>query len=166
MENAFNPCEILEIAIDIEENGRRAYGSFEEKARDPKVKEIWAYLKGQEIEHKKNFQNMLDERKNCGVQEFVPGEYEGYLRAIASDHVFISKAVEEKIKKGFSSDLEAIDFGIKMEKDSILVYSAFSEALNNEEQAVLNRVIAQEREHLIKFTELKTYLRKGGRNGG
>jgi len=162
MGNAFNPCEILEIAIGIEENGRRAYESFEEKAKDPKTKEMWAYLRAQEAEHKKTFQDMLDERRNCEVQEFVPGEYEGYLQAIASDYIFTSKIIEEKIKKGFSSELEAIDFGIQMEKDSILAYSAFAEVLNNKEQAVLSKVITQEREHLIKFTEFKTYLKKGG----
>ncbi len=161
MNEAFNPCEILKITIDIEENGRKVYESFEGRAKDPKVREIWAYLKDQELKHKKVFQDMLDKKNNCEVEEFVPGEYGRYLQAIASECVFTPKIIEETIEKGFSSDTEAIDFGIQMEKDSILAYSAFREILAGQE-AALDEVIAQERKHLIKFTELKKYLEKGG----
>lgn len=162
MSDAFSPCEVLKIAVGIEENGCKFYGSLQEKAQDKKVKDMWAYLKGQEVGHKKVFQDMIDERRSCSVQEFVPGEYESYLRAISSEYVFTPGVIEQKIQESFASDLEAIEFGIQMEKDSILTYSAFREVLTAKEQDALDKVIAQEREHLIKFTELKTCLKKGG----
>jgi rubrerythrin len=165
MGNTFNPCEILEIAIDIEEHGRKLYESLQEKAKDEKVKETWAYLKNQEADHVKLFKDMLDERRKCMVQEFVPGEYSSYLEAIASEYVFTQKLVEQKSKESFASDIKAIEFGIQMEKESILVYSAFREVLTEPEQAALDKVIIQEREHLIKFTELKSYLKKGDSDG-
>lgn len=162
MGNDFNPCEILEIALDIEEHGRKLYESLQEKAKDPKVKEVLAYLKSQESNHEKLFKDMLDERRNCMVQEFVSGEYRSYLDAIASEYVFTQKLIKQKLKEGFTSDIEAIEFGIQMEKESILAYSAFREVLTKPEQAALDKIIIQEREHLIKFIELKNYLKKGG----
>ena len=160
MKNTFNPLEIVKIAINIEENGKKLYQSLERKAKDRKLKLMCKYLKDQEEIHRQIFQEMLDNIGEYIVHEFSPGEHEAYLRAIATEYIFTQEAINGKIKKGFGSDLEAVKFGIFVEKESILTYSALRECMLAGKQEVLDKVIDEERKHLIDLIVLKDFLKK------
>ena len=162
MSDAFSPDEIIKIAINIEKNGQKLYADLESKATDPKIKETWRYLKEQEVKHQQVFEEMLGNRDQYLVKEVIKGEYAGYLRAIASEYVFTQKAMEEKNETNFDSDLETIDFGIYIEKESILVYSSLKEYIVVSKQAILDKVINEEKQHLEKFIVLKESLKNGG----
>ena len=155
MENNFSPQEILNIAIKVEENGKTLYGSLEKKAKHDDLKALWRYLKEQEEIHRKVFQEMLDNAGDYLVYEVNPGEYQAYLRAIASEYIFTQELVEKKIKEGFSSDIEALNFGIGIEKESILTYSALREYITIDKQSVLDKVIDEEKWHLAKLSALR-----------
>ena len=158
MADTFSPQEILKIAIKVEENGKKLYGILEEKAKDGKIKSVWRYLKEQEDVHRKVFQEMLDNVGDYIVYEFNPGEYEAYVKAIAASYIFTTRLVERKIKDGFGSDREAIDFGIHIEKESILTYTALREYVQTAKQVVLDKVIKEEKTHLVRLTALKESL--------
>ncbi|HIE35700.1 MAG TPA: rubrerythrin family protein, partial [Candidatus Omnitrophica bacterium] len=51
--NILSPQEILKIAIEVEENGKKLYETLEGKAKDEEVKKVWKFLKEQEEEHRK-----------------------------------------------------------------------------------------------------------------
>ncbi|MDD3296943.1 MAG: ferritin family protein [Candidatus Omnitrophica bacterium] len=151
----FNPQEILKIAVAVEENGRKLYENLEKKAKGQELKQMWKHLKDQEAEHIKVFEQMLENLKDYLVVEFNPGEYEGYLKAISFEFVFTRQLIEEKITEGFSSEVQALNFGIHIEKKSILVYSALRDYLLQAKQPVLDKVIEEEKKHLIELTEFK-----------
>jgi rubrerythrin len=159
MANIFSPQEILRIAIKVEENGKALYGALESKTKDEKLKKMWQYLKEQEEEHRKTFQGMLDNVGDYIVDEFRPGEYEAYLRAIASGYIFTQELIEKKTKELFSSDLEAVEFGLYIEKESILTYSALRDYVLTAKQPVLDKVIDEEKKHLVQLTLLKDQMR-------
>ena len=69
--------------------------------------------------------------------------------------------MERKIKEGFASDAEAIDFGIHIEKESILTYTALKDYVQTAKQEVINKVIDEEKSHLVKLTGLKEAITKG-----
>lgn len=158
MGNIFNPQEILKIAVNVDTNGKKLYQSLEDRAGNEKLKATWKYLKEQEETHRQIFQEMLDKIGEYIVHEFSPGEYEAYLRAIASEYIFTQKMIESKINQGFSSDLEAVDFGIQIEKESILTYSALKEYILTARQGVLEKVIDEERRHLANLVFLKDQI--------
>jgi len=160
MINTFNPQEIIKIAINIEESGKKLYQALESKAKDRKLKIICKYLKEQEEIHRQTFEKMLDNIGEYIVHEFSSGEYEAYLKAIATEYIFTQELIEAKVKEGFYSDLEAVEFGIFVEKESILTYSALREYVLTGNQAVLDRVIDQERKHLIELVALKDFFKK------
>ena len=162
MRNIFNPQEIVKIAINIEENGKKLYEALEDKAKDRKLKSMCKYLKEQEEVHRQIFQEMLDNIGEYIVHEFSPGEYEAYLRAIATEYIFTQEIINGKVKEGFCSDLEAVEFGIFVEKESILTYSALREYMLAGKGAVLDKVIGEERKHLIDLIVLKDFLKKEG----
>ncbi|MBU2103231.1 MAG: ferritin family protein [Candidatus Omnitrophota bacterium] len=165
MANIFNPEEILRIAITVETNGKALYGTLEANAREEKIKETWRYLKEQEGVHQKIFQEMLDKGGDFIVAEFNPGEYDAYMRAIASEYVFTQNMVSKKVKEGFVSDMEAVDFGIYVEKESILTYSALRAYILPVKQAVIDKVIDEERKHLVDLTNIKRSLQKKDNDG-
>ena len=160
MRNTFNPQEIVKIAINIEENGKQLYGALEGKAKDRKLRIMCKYLKEQEEVHRKIFQEMLDNIEEYIVHEFSPGEYEAYLEAIAAEYIFTQEIIKGKLEKGFRSDLEAVEFGIFVEKESILTYSALREYMLIDKKAVLDKIIDEERKHLIDLIVLKDFLKK------
>ncbi|MFA7676708.1 MAG: ferritin family protein [Candidatus Omnitrophota bacterium] len=151
----FNPQEILKIAVAVEENGRKLYENLEKKAKDPELKQMWAHLKDQEADHKKVFEQMFENLADYFVAEFNPGEYEGYLKAISFEFVFTRQLIEEKITEGFSSEIQALNFGIHIEKKSILVYSALRDYFLPDKKPVLDKVIEEEKKHLVELTTLK-----------
>lgn len=162
MRNAFNPQEILKIAINIEENGKRFYGALEAKAKDQRLKTACKYLKEQEEMHRQTFEKMLGNIGEYIIHEFAPGEYEAYLRAIATEYIFTQELIAKKIVGDFSSDLEAVEFGIFVEKESILTYSALREYILVGKQEVLDKIISEERKHLVGLINLKGSLNKEG----
>lgn len=160
MSEAFNPREIIEIAVEVEENGRKIYEALENKATDEKLKSMWRYLKEQEINHKNLFQKVLDNIKEYIAEEFSPGEYKAYLDAVASNYVFDRKLTEEKINKLFKDDVEAIDFGIYIEKESISTYTALKDYISLDKQSVLEKIIYEEKKHFATLVEMKKALLK------
>ena len=159
MANIFSPQEILRIAVKVEENGKGLYQALEEKAKNEKLKAMWKYLKEQEELHRKVFAKMLDEAGDFVVSEFNPGEYGAYLDAIAKGYVFTQKLIDKKKKELFKSDLEAIDFGLYIEKESILTYTALSRYILDAKKNVLEKVIDEERRHLVQLSLLKDTLK-------
>jgi len=155
MSKDFSPQEILKIAIRVEENGQKLYGSLEDKAKNKELQALWRYLKEQEKIHRQTFQEMLDKVKDYIVYEFNPGEYQAYLRAIASEYIFTQELVDQKIKEGFSSDIEALKFGIFIEKESILTYTVLKEYITTDKQSVLDKIIDEEKWHMVKLSALR-----------
>ena len=47
----FAASDIVEIGIQIEKNGRDFYSAAADKSKDPKIKEIFRYLAGEEEKH-------------------------------------------------------------------------------------------------------------------
>ncbi|MFH1771737.1 MAG: ferritin family protein [Candidatus Omnitrophota bacterium] len=154
----YSPQEILKIAINVEENGLRFYETLEKRAVIDCVKEVWKYLKEQESAHKRVFKEMLDCAPDYITYEYSPGEYNAYLRAISSSFIFIPELIKKKTEEVAYSDKDAVDFGIQIEKDSILVYSALKEYIKLDKQSALNKVIEEEKNHLIRLTLFKEGL--------
>lgn len=160
MTEKWSPEEILDIAVRVEKNGQKFYEALEKKSEDEKLQSTWRYLKEQETEHEKIFSEMLEKANNYLVFEYGSGEYEAFLKAIASEYIFTPELIKEKIQKTFNSDLEAVDFALNMEKESILVYSALEDYVIEDRRKILKKIIAEEQKHFITLTDLKKQLIK------
>ncbi|MCF7916643.1 MAG: ferritin family protein [Candidatus Omnitrophica bacterium] len=160
MENQFDPQEVLRMSIKVEEAGAKLYSKLSEETDNPEVKKIWDYLKKQEIEHKKIFSQILAKAGDYIVYELNPGEYDNYIRAISSEYIFSSQLIEEKLRQDFKDDLEAVNFGISIEKESILVYTSFKEYMKADKKELIDQVIEQEKKHYTDLVDLKKSLKK------
>ncbi|MBU0634999.1 MAG: ferritin family protein [Candidatus Omnitrophica bacterium] len=160
MNTLFNPREIVNVAIKVEENGKVLYGILENKTRSENLRKTWAHLKEQEEEHRKTFETMRDNIGDYIVHEFSPGAFDVYLETLASTFIFTEELIREKIKQLFNSEIEAVDFGIQIEKDSILTFSALKEYVIEGKKPVLGKIIDEEKRHLARLISLKEKLLK------
>jgi rubrerythrin len=158
MEKNWSPQEILDIALKVEENGENLYARLEEKTDNEKLKNVWKFLKEQEIGHQSKFKDMLEKAGDYIVNDFGSGEYSDYLRAIASLYIFTPKLIKQKTQELFQTDLKAIDFGLQIEKESILVYTALKEYVLSDKKELLNDIIDEEKKHVVVLSELRKTL--------
>jgi len=158
METGFSPQEILKVAVLVEEKGKNLFEVLEERTENLKLKAVWKYLKEQEILHKETFQDMLNNIGDYVVDDFSTGEYDAYMKAIAMDYILTPELIDDKVKEPPATDLDAVDFGIFIEKQSILTYSAFREFIQNDKQQILEKIIEEEKNHFIKLISLRDMI--------
>ena len=145
--------EILQFAIKIEENGEEFYRKVADTIKDKKVKELLVWLANEEVKHKKIFENMLPEIEKYEPKEVYPPEYFAYLRAYA-DNIIFKKSIEKMLPKDMNL-ISVIDFGIRMELDSIAYYNEAKNFIPQKQHGVVDKIIEEEQNHFLKFSELK-----------
>jgi rubrerythrin len=148
--------EILQFAVKIENNGWEFYKKVVDTSKNEKIRELFILLADEEIKHKEIFEGMLPEIEKYEPQAMYPPEYFAYLRAYA-DNIIFKKGIEKELPKELNS-ISVIDFGIRMELDSIAYYHEIKNFVSENQQNVIDRIIEEERKHFLKLSELKRGL--------
>jgi rubrerythrin len=159
----FNADEVFRIAIKIEENGKDFYEKAQERIDDPEVREIFADLAGQEVEHKQRFQKMREELPGHDAEPTVfdpENELNLYLQMVADQHIFRrSEGVDEHVA-GIDTAEEALRMAVQFEKDSVIFFLTMQEATEEEKgREKIGLLVKEEQEHLRR---LSMQLRKRG----
>ena len=161
MEASYTPQDLLELAIGIEESGRRVYEHFEGAAKDEGLKGVWRLLKDQEADHRRTFERL---RRDAGPglkAEDSSAQATPYLRAIASSALFSEARLARMVLEGIDSDLDALQVAIAVEKDSVFFYITIKDHLIGDQGRVLEEIIAEEKLHLVRLVELRDKLAGG-----
>ncbi len=98
---------------------------------------------------------MLESSGDYFIKEFGVGDYDAYLEAIAVTYIFTPELIKRKTEELFASTLEALDFGLQIEKESILVYTALKEYVLDDKKELLDSIIREEKRHVIVLTEFR-----------
>ena len=154
----FNVSEIYQFAIKIEENGEKFYRKVANKTKNKEVKDLFNFLADEEVKHKKVFEELLSKIEKYEPPESYPGEYFAYLKAYAEELIF-PKGVEREMEK--EDVIEAINFGIRRELDSIMYYLEAKGFVPETQHNQLDKIIEQERAHFVKLSNLKKQLIEG-----
>ena len=158
MSNIFNASEIYQFAIRIEENGEKFYRQMVKKLDEPKVKELFTLLADDEVVHKKTFKEMLSQIENYEPPESYPGEYFEYLRAYVDNVLFSINKFDEDVEK-IHNALEAIQFAIDKELDSVLYYQEMRNVVLDHQKELIKNIIEEERQHVVKLSEIKRKMK-------
>ena len=149
--------EVVQFAVNIEENGRYFYRSFAEKLKSDAERDVFNYLADAEEKHIRIFSEMLKSIEKFEPATSYPDEYFGYLKAYSDTLIFTKDELELEVAK-ITSGKEAADFGIRRELDSILYYQEIKSYVPEKEHSIIDDVISQERMHFMKLTQLKKDL--------
>lgn len=155
MGNIFSGSEIVEIAIQIEKNGKDFYDMLADKAKKVKAKEIFRYLSTEEEKHIAVFQGLLNGVQKYEPPESYPGEYFAYMSTLAGEYVFTRENMGAEIAKKTPTDKAAINLGIGFEKDSIIFYEGVKKIIPEYDLKTIDALITQEQHHLQILSDLK-----------
>lgn len=145
---------ILDKAIETEQEGLKVYEEAITKVKDPQAKEIFEMLARAERGHIK----MIEEVKAADIAVWAHHDWKGnFKEEITQEIEKIGRLVVPEVgdKAVDASALEAIDFGLKLEKAAIEFYTNAREQIS--EIGVGNlfgMLISAERTHLF-FLEIK-----------
>lgn len=154
----FSGSEIVEIGIQIEKNGRDFYNTLVRPASNPKAKEIFKYLSGEEERHIIAFQKILGSIEKYEPAESYSDEYFKYMNALASQHIFTQENKGSHIAKQTKDDKEAVNLGIGFEKDSIIFYEGMKKVVPAGDLRIVEELILEEQNHLTQLTALEKTL--------
>jgi len=149
--------EVFKVAITIEANGEALYRHAETLTDDPKTRDIFAFLAGEEAKHKKVFEEMVRGLATYVPTEDYPGEYIAYLRAYADNIVFPPEEMQDEIEDLCDAE-DAVDFAMQREIESILYYIEIKSAVAGARADEVDRIIAEERKHYLQLAEVKKTL--------
>lgn len=149
--SVFEPSEIFQFAIRIEENGEKFYREMAQKLNDAAVQELFTALANEEVKHKKIYEGLVSKIENYEPFETFPGEYFEYLRAYADKHIFTPDLMQKEMDK-ITDARAALQFAIQRELESILYYQEVKNLVPASERGTIDKIINEERRHYMKLT--------------
>ena len=157
MTEAFSINEIIELGIQIEFNGRDFYQTLAESEKDEKIRELFLFLKDEEVKHIRFFEKLLEASEDYRSDSY-PEEYFAYMNALAGEHVFTQKDKGKEIAGKIKTAIEAIDMAISLEKDAIIFYDGMKKIVPQDKLEMLDMLIREEHNHFLQLSELKSSL--------
>ncbi len=158
MADTFAISEVLELAVQIEINGKDFYDILAKQSKNKNAKDIFKHLTDEEEKHRETFQKMLDSVKTDAPEGAYPEEYFAYIRALAEGKVFAQKNKGKETAKNVKNEKEALDLGINAEKFSILFYEGMKKLVPGEDNKMIDVVIDEEKDHLRQLVEPKAVI--------
>jgi rubrerythrin len=158
MEGAlFTASDVLRFAARMEEDGGRFYREAADRSKKPEVKKLFNSLASDEAEHKKTFEGLLAKETLIEPREDYPGEYMSYLHDYIDGKIFV--ALDEKSAKSESSNVvNALDFAIRREMESIHYYQELKAFVTVDDHKTLDEIIHVERRHFMELSKAKKDL--------
>jgi len=152
----FNANEIFQVAIDIEENGKRFYEKVMDLVDNPDVKALLASLAQEEVEHLKRFAELKAQLPKAATEDTIwdpEHEMNRYLHMMADMNVFRSDLDVEKELSGVKNPEDVLKLGIQFEKDSIVFYTTIQDA-NGEKKGreFIGQLVDGEKKHLKELS--------------
>jgi len=155
----FRASEMMDMAIRIENQGLRFYEACAAAQPDPDIKDAFRYLKDQESEHARAFSHMKAELpEDYALPETYPGELQDYMDAFVRGKVFEDPAHAETVATETEDPVAAVDFGLEIEKASILFYSGMKQFVRQSDIQELDRIIAEEERHVRRLLALRRQM--------
>ncbi len=158
---AFSLEEIIKLAMGIERQGIVFYDVMARSTRQPAARDLFIRLADAERDHMATFKNMMPQGAESAQSEDSQREYDDYLKALIGSAVFTDEMATSDMAARIESDVAALDMGISAEKDSILFYYYMTEAVPPNVIPVVNKIIAEEKEHLSLLSAIKNTLKAG-----
>ncbi|MFH1428508.1 MAG: ferritin family protein [Candidatus Margulisiibacteriota bacterium] len=155
MTRVYSINELVEFAIEIEKDGISFYKSLANKTEQALLKDLYTFLMQQELNHQVIYESLLANVKESSNQANYSDEYNQYMRALVESIIFNKK---DPALKNLSDDALIIEYAIQKEKDSILFYKEMLEYVLDKDKKTVEKIIMEERMHIIKLLDMKEKL--------
>ena len=148
----FSIKDIVDIAIQIEENGERIYRDAAKKIKDPSLSSLLQWLADEEGKHLKWFAALKDNVPDTGYHPEQEKIGRALLRNAVGTQNFTLKDVDFSALEQVE---DLIKLAIEFEKDTILFYKMLQPLIEDRETLdQLHEIIKEEEKHIQSFKEL------------
>jgi rubrerythrin len=151
----FKVSEIVQFAVQIEENGEQLYRHAAQLSSNDATNELFTHLANEELQHKQMFMQMLSAIGSYRPIESYPGEYLAYLTSYVNTIIF-SDEIKRKVPQ-LRDALSVINFGIQRELESMLFYHDIKQYVPSSQHEIIDQIIEEERSHFSKLVSLKEH---------
>ncbi len=157
--NQMNVDEILQIAEDIERNGKAFYAAAAAVAKDNNIRKLFLDLAEWEAIHQKTFAKLRAQKESDAVRSIIldsEGEEGKYLKAVANGVVFANLKSPEVLLEDSDGRLDSlIMFAIEREKDSVVFYTSIGRAVNDRAtKDMVDKIVGEEISHIRFLAEV------------
>lgn len=144
----YSDTEIVDIAKQIEHCGEAFYDEALGWLKSAEIRDVFTWLRDEEKKHADLFERLLAGVALADGPWRHDESYLGYLRAIVENHVFPDPAAARAVVGDLADDLAAIRYAIGFEKDSILFFHELRRLVAPSDQALIDKLIAEEQRHV------------------
>ena len=155
----FNPDDVVNLAVNIEEDGLAFYKALAAGATDPRVKAVFLRLATEEVDHVHEIREKIPTEGAEYLTYDDASLYDAYAAHLFRTDIFPhedrAKPQLEKVK----GPIDAIELGMKAESDSIHFYEVAAKACTHPAgKAAFQALIEEEKEHFRLLEELRDKL--------
>jgi len=151
--------EIIEIAIEIEKNGKEFYQIMADSSSTVPLRDLFNYLSAEEDKHRQKFEEILKSAGGYQISDiYYATEYMGYMKAIADERVFAKDISYVDIVKELKSPKQAIEIAISFEKDSIIFLHELQDMVVGIDKEIVQKLLNEERDHIRKLSQIKSQI--------
>lgn len=148
--------EVLEQAIRTEQLGFEFYNDMARQfKKNTELSKIFTFLAQQEVQHEKTF-NELKTRRTLDEEFENWEEVSNYLRAVVESEFFLGKSKSLPSMKNITSVIEALNFAIAFERETILYFLGLKEAVK--EKQIIEKIINEEKGHITLLGRYRSSL--------
>ena len=152
----FSASEILDLAIQIEENGEHFYRRAMTRFSDQSLQEMLFWFAEQEMRHRDFFVKMktsLSDESSSRWAEQLSG---AILRGAVADHLFSM----DEVDPDSITDVKALlQIAIDLEQDSVMFYEIIASFVTEPKSLEqLKAIINEEQKHIELFRERQRAL--------
>ena len=143
--------EVVNFAIEREQESYTLYKELAEKVEDTDAKNLFRVLMEEEQAHKTFYTTFLsttESKQSPGVSE--DDEYAAYMRTLID-----SRRTMKEPTIALDNLIEVLDFAIAREKDAVLFYVGLENFVPKDDKSTVKTIIKEEGNHIVKLTNLK-----------
>ncbi|MBW2432827.1 MAG: ferritin family protein [Deltaproteobacteria bacterium] len=150
----FTAHEILDLAIQLEENGETVYREAAGQAKNGDIREMLLWMAEEEVKHTRLFTELKQEIESRSINPFMEEMSRNVFGGILGDKSFSHRDVNFA-EIDCTEDL--IKIFIEFEKDTVLFYETLIPFIEDDRTLrYVTKIIEEENNHIKKLHELLT----------
>ncbi|UCF04988.1 MAG: ferritin family protein [bacterium] len=155
MAKILQPAEIVEIGIEKEKKRRDFYALAADRFKDnEELADLFGRLRDWEETHIKRFEEIRDMVSKAQYTESYAGETEAYMQALVQSDLY-SDITPDRFANIVKTPADALDMGIRFEKDAILFFNGMSRFVDDKVKEITGKLIEEEQQHMLYLFNLK-----------
>ena len=158
MSVVFSAEEVFSMAMEIEKSGYAYYKTVADGTDNPKLKELFDYLAGEEQRHYAFFESLSKEVTDLNISGEELEQLSEYIQATTESRFFIGEDKAIALAKKTGNVKDAIDVAIGFEKDTLLFFYEVQNVTPQKTKKAAGEIIEEEKRHVMRLLEKKREL--------